>query len=94
MRIKLLIIISVLISQAQIVMSQEYQVRSPDGDMRMRILDNNGQLVYSVSFNRKEVISPSLLGLVVNGHDSGEKINVKSTNKSFQSEKISWARRL
>lgn len=90
MRIKLLIIISVLISQAQIVMSQEYQVRSPDGDTRMRILDNNGQLVYSVSFNKKEVISPSLLGLVVNGHNSGQNIIVKSATKSFQSEKISW----
>lgn len=90
MRIKLLIIISVLVSQAQIVMSQEYQVRSPDGDTRMRISANNGQLVYSVSFNRKEVISQSLLGLVVNGHDSGQEINVKSANKSFQSEKISW----
>ncbi|MEO7313017.1 MAG: glycoside hydrolase family 97 N-terminal domain-containing protein, partial [Chitinophagaceae bacterium] len=69
MRIKLLILILLLISHAQIVMSQEYQVRSPDGDMRMRILANNGKLVYSVSFNRKELISQSLLGLVVNGQD-------------------------
>ena len=90
MRIKLVIILLMLVSLTQTVISQEYQVQSPDGDTRMHILSNNGQLVYSVSFKKKEVISQSLLGLVVNGHDIGQKINLKSASKSFQSEKISW----
>lgn len=90
MKIKLLIILLVLISHIQGVLSQEYQVRSPDGNTHMRISANNGQLAYSVSFNNKEVISESLLGLVVDGHDTGQKINLKPADKSFHSEKISW----
>lgn len=91
MRIKSLMILLLLISRTHTVVSQEYQVRSPDGDTSMRILNEHGQLVYSVSFKKKEVISQSLLGLVVNGNDSGEHINVKSAKKSFLSEKISWS---
>lgn len=90
MRIKLVIILLMLVSLTQTVVSQGYQVRSPDGDTYMYILNKHGQLVYSVSFKKKEVINQSLLGLVVNGTDSGQNINVKSANKSFKTEKIYW----
>lgn len=38
MRIKLVIILLMLVSLTQTVASQEYQVRSPDGDTCMHIL--------------------------------------------------------
>ena len=90
MNIKFLVMIFLLLNLRQRVLSQEQQVRSPDGKTYMHIFTKNGELSYSISFNRKEIISPSPLGLEVNGYNSGTKVNVKSADKGFHSERISW----
>jgi len=82
--------IFLLLNLRQRVLSQEQQVRSPDGKTYMHIFTKDGELSYSISFHRKEIISPSALGLEVNGYNSGTKVNVKSADKGFHSERISW----
>ena len=82
--------IFLLFNLMQRALSQEQQVRSPGGKTYMHIFTKDGELSYSISFNRKEIISPSPLGLEVNGYNSGTRVNVKSADKGFHSEKISW----
>lgn len=90
MKIKFLVMIFLLLNLRQRVLSQEQQVRSPDGKTYMHIFTKDGELSYSISFNRKEIISASPLGLEVNGYNSGTNVNVKSADKDFHSERISW----
>ncbi len=47
-------------------------IKSPDAAIQFLLSNDNGKLTYSVDFNKKKIIEPSVLGLLINGKAIGE----------------------
>jgi Glycoside hydrolase 97/Glycosyl-hydrolase 97 N-terminal/Glycosyl-hydrolase 97 C-terminal, oligomerisation len=88
---KLIVLCCLLISSAMI--SQNAEVVSPDGKLKVNVSVENGKTVYSVAYNNKVMIENSPLGLVTNEGDFTENMSfVESTtdkvSKNYSQEKI------
>lgn len=58
-----------------------HTVTSPDGKLSVSIDDANGQLKYSVSYEGKEMMKPSLLGLITDIGDYTKNLKVVSSKE-------------
>ena len=88
---KLIVLCCLLISSA--VISQNAEVLSPDGKLKLNVSIENGNSVYSVTYNDKVILENSPLGLITNEGNFTKKISfVESTagkvEKSYEQEKI------
>ncbi|WP_100609907.1 glycoside hydrolase family 97 protein [Confluentibacter lentus] len=88
---KLIVLCCLLISSAMI--SQNAEVVSPDGKLKVNVSVDNGKILYSVAYNNKVMIENSPLGLVTNEGDFTENMSfIESTtnkvDKSYTQEKI------
>ncbi|WP_100614368.1 glycoside hydrolase family 97 protein [Confluentibacter citreus] len=88
---KLIVLCCLLISSAMI--SQNAEVVSPDGKLKVNVSVENGKALYSVAYNGKVMIENSPLGLITNEGDFTENMSfVESTpdkvTKNYSQEKI------
>ncbi|MGE5944956.1 MAG: glycoside hydrolase family 97 catalytic domain-containing protein [Flavobacteriales bacterium] len=88
---KIIVLCCLLISSAMI--SQNAEVVSPDGNLKVNVSVENGKTAYSVTYNNKVMIENSPLGLVTNEGDFTENMSfVESTpdkvTKNYSQEKI------
>ncbi|PKQ45150.1 glycoside hydrolase family 97 protein [Confluentibacter flavum] len=88
---KLIVLCCLLISSA--VISQNAEVVSPDGKLKLNVSVENGKTTYSVTYNNKVMLENSPLGLITNEGNFTENMTfVESTsdkvNKSYNQEKI------
>ena len=88
---KLIVLCCLLISSAMI--SQNAEVVSPDGKLKVNVSVESGKTVYSVAYNNKVMIENSPLGLITNEGDFTENMSfVESTSdkvsKNYSQEKI------
>ncbi len=75
------------------MISQNAEVVSPDGKLKVNVSVDNGKILYSVAYNNKVMIENSPLGLVTNEGDFTENMSfIESTtnkvDKSYTQEKI------
>ena len=88
---KLIILSCLLISSA--IIAQNTDVSSPDGDLKLCVSVQNGNLIYSVTYNAKVILENSPLGLITNEGDFSKNMSfVESTkgkvDKTYKQEKI------
>ena len=88
---KLIVLCCLLISSA--IISQNAQVISPDGKLKLNVSIETGNPIYSVTYNDKVMLENSPLGLITNEGDFTKNMSfVESTpgtvNKSYEQEKI------
>ena len=62
--------------------AKENKVVSPDGHLAVSVEDNNGILYYSVSYDGRQMLKPSLLGVVANTGDFSQGLTFKSSATS------------
>jgi hypothetical protein len=62
-RIKRTVLMACLMCQAAVVFATEKSVSSPDGRLVVSVSDQSGLATYRVSYDQREVIKPSALGL-------------------------------
>lgn len=88
---KLIVLYCLLISATMI--SQNAEVVSPDGKLKLNVSVESGKTVYSVTYNNKVMLENSPLGLLTNEGDFSQNMTfVESTtdkvDKSYTQEKI------
>ncbi|WP_111308207.1 glycoside hydrolase family 97 protein [Confluentibacter sediminis] len=88
---KLIVLYCLLISA--IAISQNAEVVSPDGKLKLKVAVENGNPIYSVTYNNKGILENSPLGLITNEGDFTKNMSfVESTlgkvDKSYEQEKI------
>lgn len=88
---KLIVLCCLLISSA--VFSQNAEVLSPDGKLKLNVSIENGKPIYAVTFNGRVMLHNSPLGLITNEGDFIEGMSfVESStgkvDKSYKEEKI------
>lgn len=88
---KLIVFCCLFISSA--VISQKHEVVSPDGKLKLHVAIENGNPVYSVSYNAKVMLEDSPLGFLTNEGDFTKNMSfVAATEgklaKSYEQEKI------
>ena len=64
---QLILTILLVTSYCLPVFTEEVTVSSPDGNLRMKVYDRGGNVVYSVHFGDKPIVLESLLGINGNG---------------------------
>src|SRR5689334_14854355 len=66
-------------------------VASPDGKIQLQILPREqARLSYRVTFKNQPVIESSILGLVIDGVDLGQSIEVGKTERYRLNERYAW----
>src|SRR5690606_26309037 len=88
---KLIVLCCLLVSSAMI--SQNAEVLSPDGKLKVNVSVENGKTAYSVTYNGKVMIENSPLGLITNEGDFSENISIEESTtdkvtKNYSQEKI------
>lgn len=88
---KLIVLCCLLFSSA--VISQNDEVLSPDGKLKLNVSLEAGNPIYSVTYNDKLMLENSPLGLITNEGDFSKDMSfIESTtgtvNKSYEQEKI------
>src|SRR5688572_25203659 len=88
---KIIILYCFLISSA--VISQNAEVQSPDGRLKLNVSIENGKPIYAVTYDGRVMLHNSPLGLMTNEGNFSEGMRfVESTtgqvNKSYKEEKI------
>jgi len=75
------LLIPVWPASSQAIVSKPVVIKSPDGNIRLLLEVKNGTLAYSVYFGNIKVISPSAMGLVINGKWSGKLAQIGKIQK-------------
>lgn len=71
--------------------SSGFTINSPDGKIQFRLLlREQSRLRYQVAFKRQPVIAPATLGIVVNGVDLGQGVEVGAVERYRLNERYSW----
>ena len=63
------ILLPLLLSLPMLMVAEDLNVNSPDGNLKVTLSDNNGQLSYAVTSKEHSIIESSPLGLVANVGD-------------------------
>jgi alpha-glucosidase len=56
-------------------------IKSPDGAIQFSVLNEKGNLTYAVNVNKKPIVEPSSLGLLINGKTVGENVTTGKINQ-------------
>lgn len=88
---KTLVLCCLLLSMAAI--SQNAEISSPDGKLKLNVSVENGKPSYGVTYNNKVMLEPSPLGLMTNEGNFSENMRfvdskTAKVNKSYKEEKI------
>ncbi|MBC7947363.1 MAG: glycoside hydrolase family 97 catalytic domain-containing protein [Chitinophagaceae bacterium] len=75
-------------SNAQL--SRSVIIKSPDATIGLSIMNENGKVVYLVEYNRRVVIEPSSLSLLVDGKLVGEKVMISKVRRSSKAEMYAY----
>ena len=63
------ILFSLLLSLPMLMAAEDLHVSSPDGDLKVTLSDNDGKLIYTVTYKEHSIIEPSPLGIIANVGD-------------------------
>ena len=69
-----------LASAATGAFAEQNKVTSPNGLLVVNVEDHAGKLYYDVTYNGKQMMQPSLLGVVANGGDFSQGLVDKSVD--------------
>jgi hypothetical protein len=85
--LKLSFFISVLFLNT--LSAQVAEVSSPDGKLKLSVFSENGNALYSVTFQGKTMLEKSPLGLITNESDFSKNLKFIDSKKDFVSKKYS-----
>ena len=93
MKINLVISFVLVIWQAKLLAQSEqvYDIHSVDKKTEVLVfVDKDTNLNYQVKFEGKKIVTPSRLGLLIDGKDIGTAVSIASASKRTNSETINW----
>lgn len=75
-----------LVAASTGALAEHNKVASPDGRLVVDVEDRDGRLFYSVSYDGRQMMQPSLMGVVANVGDFSRQLTFKSASRSSVSK--------
>lgn len=87
----ILYLLAIAAMEAAPLLSKEIVVKSPDGNVQMRVLVfDDARLGYEATFMGKPVVEKSLLGITVDGLDLGQGVELDNSERYEIDETYAW----